>query len=207
MRTIALAVGAALAAFAIGGLECRGGLVPREVAGAMPRKADRQSERIEPAMPQRRLLGMLTPSSNTVLEPLVSALLSELPEVTAHFGRFRVTEISLDDSALGQFDLEPMLSAARLLADARVEVIAWNGTSAGWMGFEADERLCTRITRETGVPAASSVLALNEALALTGVRRLGLVSPYIDEIQARIIANYATAGIDCVAERARRKSE
>ena len=55
-------------------------------------------------MKKRVLLGMLTPSSNTALEPLTSAMLGGLPEVSVHFGRFRVTEISLKDAALGQFD-------------------------------------------------------------------------------------------------------
>jgi maleate isomerase len=42
----------------------------------------------------RTLLDMLTPSSNTVLEPLTSAMLADdLPDVTAHFARFPVREI------------------------------------------------------------------------------------------------------------------
>ncbi|MGZ0220268.1 MAG: Asp/Glu/hydantoin racemase, partial [Acidimicrobiales bacterium] len=42
---------------------------------------------------------MLTPSSNTVLEPYVGAILHELlPEVTAHFQRFTVQSIGLDDT-------------------------------------------------------------------------------------------------------------
>ena len=146
------------------------------------------------------LLGMLTPSSNTVLEPVVGAMLADLPDVTAHFGRFRVTEISLREAALGQFDNEPILEAARLLADARLDVIAWNGTSSAWLGFDADRRLCEEIERETGIPATSSVLALNEIFAETEVSRFGLVTPYIDEIQQAIIENYSGAGFQCVAE-------
>jgi maleate isomerase len=152
-------------------------------------------------MAKRVLLGMLTPSSNTVLEPVTSAMVTGLPEVTAHFARFRVTEISLREAALDQFDEAPLLEAAALLADARVAVIAWNGTSAGWLGFERDAALCEHITARTGIPATSSVLALNEVLRATGVTRLGLVTPYLDEIQRRIVANYAAAGIACVAER------
>lgn len=150
---------------------------------------------------KRVLLGMLTPSSNTALEPLTSAMVAGLPEVSAHFGRFRVTEISLRAQALGQFDIEPILQAARLLADARVDVIAWNGTSSGWLGFGADEDLCAAITRETGVSACTSVLALNEAMTLSNRRRFGLVTPYLDEVQARIVDNYRRSGFDCVAQR------
>ena len=150
---------------------------------------------------KRVLLGMLTPSSNTALEPLTSAMLAGLPEVTAHFGRFRVTEISLEPQALGQFDERPILEAARLLADARVDVIAWNGTSSGWLGFEADVALCRRIEQETGVQCCTSVLALNEIMERTGRRRFGLVTPYLADVQSAIVANYARSGFDCVAER------
>jgi len=156
-------------------------------------------------MKDRVLLGMLTPSSNTVLEPEIGAMLADLPDVTAHFGRFRVTEISLRDAALGQFDRAPILEAARLLADARLDVIAWNGTSSAWLGFDTDLLLSAEIERETGIPATSSVLALNEIFAETGVSRFGLVTPYTDEIQESIIKNYAGAGFECIAERHLRK--
>ena len=149
----------------------------------------------------RVLLGMLTPSSNTALEPLTSAIVSQLPEVSAHFGRFRVTEISLAPQALGQFDETPILEAAGLLADARVDVIAWNGTAAGWLGFDADEALCKRITETTGIPACTSVLACNELMQRTGRTRFGLVSPYLAEVQRRIEENYARNGYECVSER------
>ena len=152
-------------------------------------------------MDRRVRLGFLTPSSNTVLEPLTTAMAAGLPGVSVHFSRFRVTEIALSDAALAQFDDAAVLQAAALLADARVDAIAWSGTSASWLGFDRDEALCRRIQDATGIPATSSVLALNEALARTGVRRLGLVTPYRDDVQARIVANYAGIGVDCAAER------
>jgi maleate isomerase len=144
---------------------------------------------------------MLTPSSNTVLEPVASAMLAELPEVTAHFSRFRVTEIALSGPALAQFDDGEILRAAELLAHAKVNVIAWNGTSASWLGFDRDQRLCERITSATGIPACTAILALNELLELTGARRVGFLTPYLDDVQARINANYRTAGFDIVADR------
>jgi maleate isomerase len=152
-------------------------------------------------IPPRTLIGMLTPSSNTVLEPAIAAMLAGLPDVTAHFARFPVTEISLSSQALGQFRNAPMVEAARLLADARVGAICWNGTSAGWLGFDADERLCDEISAATGIPACSSVTALNELFRLTGVRRFALVTPYLDTVQERIMRVYAGAGFTCVAER------
>lgn len=148
----------------------------------------------------RHLIGMLTPSSNTVLEPYTARMLEPLfPAVSAHFGRFRVTRIALDDSASDQFRQEPILAAAELLADARTDIIAWNGTSASWLGFDTDERLCAQIHARTGVKATSAILSLNRLIAERGVKRLGLVTPYTDDVGARIVANYASIGVEVVA--------
>jgi maleate isomerase len=146
-------------------------------------------------------LGMLTPSSNTSLEPITTAMIAGLSEVSAHFSRFKVTEIALSNKALAQFNNDELLRAAELLADARVDAIGWNGTSSGWLGFDADVRLCERITAETGIPATTSMLALNEILAQRKVTRLGYVTPYLDDVQARILENYAKLGIACQGER------
>lgn len=146
-------------------------------------------------------LGVLTPSSNTALEPLTSAIVASIPGASAHFSRFKVTEIALSDQALGQFDDTRILPAADLLADAEVDAIGWSGTSAGWVGFESDRRLCQRITERTGIPATTAVLALNELLELRGIRRIGLVSPYTSDVQRRIADNYRAMGVQVVGER------
>ena len=152
-------------------------------------------------MADRVFLGMLTPSSNTILEPVTTAMISGLPEVTAHFSRFKVTEIALSGPALAQFDDSEILRAAELLAHAKVNVIAWNGTSSGWLGFERDVRLCERIIEATGIPACTAMLALNEILEKTRAKRVGFVTPYLDDVQARINTNYENAGFHVVAER------
>ena len=152
-------------------------------------------------MTERVFLGMLTPSSNTILEPVTTAMISGLPEVTAHFSRFKVTEIALSGPALAQFDDSEILRAAELLAHAKVNVIAWNGTSSGWLGFERDVQLCERITQATGIPACTAMLALNELLEKTGAKRVGFVTPYLDDVQARINANYEKAGWTVASDR------
>lgn len=148
----------------------------------------------------RALLGMLTPSSNTVLEPVTFGLLRDVPEVSAHFARFAVTRIALSEGALAQFDTSGVMQAAALLSHARCQVIGWSGTSSSWLGFDSDERLVRAIEAETSAKGCTSVLALNEILKRTGARRLGLVTPYLYDVQSKIIANYAAAGFEVVAE-------
>lgn len=146
-------------------------------------------------------LGMLTPSSNTALEPITCAMLAGIDDVSAHFSRFKVTEIALSEAALRQFDASEILRAAELLAHAKVDVIAWNGTSASWLGFDRDERLCEQITAATGIKACTTVLAYRDLLRRIGAKRIGLVTPYRKDVQARIIANWNSEGLNCFAER------
>jgi len=145
-------------------------------------------------------LGMLTPSSNTVLEPMLARMTGQ-SDLGIHYSRFRVTEISLSQDGLGQFGFDAMVRAAELLAHAKVDAIAWNGTSAGWLGFRQDEELCRRIEAATGIPATSAVLGFREAFAALGTTRIGLVTPYTQDVQNRIMANWDAAGFPCTAER------
>lgn len=145
-------------------------------------------------------LGMLTPSCNSVLEPMTSAIVANLDGVTAHFSRFRVEEISLREPSIRQFEQTPMLQAASLLADAKVDVIAWNGTAGSWLGYDNEVALCASITRETGIPATTTLLTIDQLFRVNQVARFGLVSPYTEDVQKQIIANFAARGFECVAE-------
>lgn len=151
--------------------------------------------------------GMLTPSSNTVLEPVTAAMLADVSGATAHFGRFRVTQIALSDIANRQFDEAEIVRAASLLADAKVDMIAWNGTSASWLGLDRDERLVMAIERETGIPAATCVLAYRDLFARASVQRIGLVTPYTSDVQTRIMSTWTAAGMPVGPERHMRQSD
>ena len=48
---------------------------------------------------------------------------------------------------------------------------------------------------------AEVVDALNEILTQTNRKHFGLVTPYLDEVQEKIVANYKRSGYEVVAER------
>jgi maleate isomerase len=145
-------------------------------------------------------LGVLTPSSNTVLEPATMRLAAPLADrLSIHVARFPVTRIDDDTDSHGQFALAAMLPAVRLLADARVDAFLWSGTAASWEGLATDEALLAAIEAETGKPATTSTLALVAAFQRLGVRRYGLVVPYVESIAAAIERNFAAEGFACVA--------
>ena len=152
-------------------------------------------------MTTRVRVGLLTPSSNTIMEPRAAQLVSELDGVSVHFGRFSVTRISMGEDALGQFKFAPQIAAAELLADAKCDVIAWGGTSGGWLGVDNDRKLCAAISERTGVPSTTSTLATLDGFRAFGAKTYALATPYLDEIQQAIIANFGALNFDCVAER------
>jgi maleate isomerase len=149
----------------------------------------------------RKRLGVLTPSSNTVLEPVVVELTAGLPNLSVHFTRFRVTEISLSEAGLKQFAMDAIVEAARLLSDARVDAISWSGTSAAWLGLDYDRALCAAILKDTGTPATTATLSIVDALRARGIGRVGLVTPYTESVQQRIVDTFANESIEIVAER------
>jgi len=147
---------------------------------------------------QTKALGMITPSANVVVERVTNAILQDFPEVSGHFSRtpvFGSSENYKDDH-----DWDGMLGAARLLAHARLDVVCWNGSKGVSLGFDADHTLCERITAETGIPATTSIVALEEVLRATKTRNIGLVSPHTDSYQEKVVAAFGKRGWPCVSE-------
>jgi len=155
-----------------------------------------------PATTRPRRIGMIVPSSNTCLEPQTYRILGGRTDVTVHFTRIPVTRIALDDSANRQFDPAVMREAAGLLATADVDVIAWNGTSGSWLGSAHDRELAEEITGATGIPATTSTLAYLEAFRTFGTERIGLFTPYTEDVNHQVIASYEREGIKTVDHRA-----
>lgn len=155
-----------------------------------------------PSPTRPRRIGMIVPSSNTCLEPQTYRILDGRTDVTVHFTRIPVTRIALDDSSDRQFDPAVMREAARLLATADVDVIAWNGTSGSWLGSAHDQDLVQEIKDATGVPATTSTLAYLEAFRAFGTERIGLFTPYTEDVNHQVIASYEREGIKTVDHRA-----
>ncbi len=145
---------------------------------------------------------MITPSSNTVLEPETVRMAAAFEDrLSIHFARVGVTHISTSSQSSDQFGFEGLVSAARLLADARPDVIVWNGTAASWLGLERDNDLAGQMAEATGIVCATTMLFYKAAFAALGIRRLALVTPYTTAIQTRVIENLGKLGLDVVAER------
>jgi maleate isomerase len=149
--------------------------------------------------PRVARIGMIVPSSNTCLEPTTYRMLGERTDVSVHFTRIPVSRVGLDGTSDAQFDTAGMEAAAVLLATAGVDVIAWNGTAGSWLGTAHDRAITDAITAMTGVRALTSTQACLAAFGALGVRRVGLVTPYPDDMNAKIAECYRDEGITVTA--------
>ena len=147
-----------------------------------------------------RRIGMILPSSNTVVEPVCIAMAARLPSVSVHFARFALTAVKVDNPAAAYYDSGALLGAAKLLADARCEAICWNGSAGGLVGFGRDRQLCDEIRAATGIAATTSTLALADEFNRSGVRRFAMVTLNPPEMNLTIRATFAAAGFACVAD-------
>jgi maleate isomerase len=144
-------------------------------------------------------IGHVVPSSNVAVEPLCYALDAAAGHVaTHHFARLSVTRVSDDPRSDAQFARTKQLEAVRLLAEAPLHALAWNGTAASWRGIADDRDLVRAIGEATGLPATTATLALLATYARRGWRRIALAVPYTAALTDAIVRAYAGEGLEVV---------
>ena len=99
-----------------------------------------------------------------------------------------------DDAALVR-DIE---EHARLVADARPDLVVLNCTAAGMLaGAESINR---RLHAATGIRATTTIEAVMRALSAAGLRRLALMTPYVPDVVAAEIAFFEAQGLTVGAQ-------
>ena len=149
-------------------------------------------------MPEAKLrhFGVLIPSTNTTGEIEFSRLLP--PEWQAHYARLATS--SVNRTPFSPPKDEDVDYQAKLLGTARVEAVFLLQTSASLFsdGYCAD--VSRRISAAAGAPGFTSAMAIGEALQALGVKRVALVSPYSEPVNASAKRYYESRyGVSVVA--------
>lgn len=140
-------------------------------------------------------VGLMVPSSNTMMEPDFISRLG--PEVTLHTARMYLEDTTAEgeNRMLDEF----VLPAARDLATARVDVVVFGCTSAGALrGNAHDEELCRRIGEVTSAPVVSTIASVRSAVRRAGAEKVGVVTPYVEELNQKIKASVEADGVKVV---------
>lgn len=143
-----------------------------------------------PLQPTRRL-GLMIPSSNTMME--VDFIRHAPPGTAVHTARMYMEDTTADgeNRMLDEF----ALPAARDIGTARPDVVVFGCTSAGALrGNEYDTALCQRISELTGAPTVSTIGSVREAIQAAGASRIGVITPYVDQLNEKIKASIEADG-------------
>jgi maleate isomerase len=125
-----------------------------------------------------RHFGMLVPSTNTTNEIEYGRLAPALQVHTGRLGKGGDTPFSPSKD-------EDVAYQAKLLGDARVEVIALAQTSASLFADDYDAVTVKRMTEASGVPSLTSAQAVGRALQALKASRVAMVTPYSEEVIGR----------------------
>ncbi len=140
-----------------------------------------------------RHFGVLIPSTNTTVE-MECRLLPATYQ--AHFGR-------LKSSGGGSFSPsrdEDIDYQSHLLGTAKVEMVILAQTSASLFADDYDDIVTKRMSAGAGVPAITSAQAVGRAVRALGARRVAIVSPYSEAVNARAAHYFKTKhGLEVIA--------
>src|ERR1043166_5208551 len=145
------------------------------------RSRSEQSDGRNDAMP--RHFGILLPSTNTTCEIEFCRLPAELQVHTGRLGKGGTTPFS--PSLDADVDYQ-----AKLLGEARVEVIALAQTSASLFTDDYDAVTVKRMTEASGVPSLTSAQAIGRALRALAASRIALATPYAPDVIERAKCYY-----------------
>ena len=138
-------------------------------------------------------VGLMVPANNTTME---HELLAWLPEGSSCArlgiprGKAMLTPETLPDY------LDQAIRLAREFRDDEIDLVVYGCTAAGFMGgpardAEVAERLA-EVTRKRVITTASSMSAVLQDI---GARRIALVTPYLDPVNAQLKHFLDPAGI------------
>jgi len=136
-------------------------------------------------------IGLIVPSSNTVMEP-------DFHRHLGHAGLVSTARIFLE-SVTREAEIrmleEDLPKAAELIRTTAPDVVVFGCTSAGSLGSSAhDQAIGERIERLSGARAITVLQAVVSQLRNIGPRKLAVFTPYIEDLTRSVASSVAEAG-------------
>ncbi|MFQ6026796.1 MAG: aspartate/glutamate racemase family protein [Dehalococcoidia bacterium] len=147
----------------------------------------------KPAAGGKRV-GLIVPSTNTVMEP---DLYRHLPErVTVHTSRMLLegsVTIEAEEKMLDVY----LPECARQIGTMRPDVVVFGCTSAGALrGPAYEQELAEELSRITGAPTITIMGAVVDQLNRLGVKKVAVLTPYSEEVNETIQHSLETSGFE-----------
>jgi len=140
-------------------------------------------------------IGLLVPSSNTIME---ADFYRGLPSgATLHTARMYLSDTTVEGESAMLNDHFPI--ALRDLVTAKPNVIVFGCTSAGALqGNKNDALMCKRIEQEGSCKCISVIQSVSKAVLYHNIKKLAVITPYVEELNNRIKFSLEDEGINVV---------
>ena len=150
----------------------------------------------------RAVLGVLAPSTNTVVEPDYYRMAPD--GVTAHVARIHIRDQSLDsnenfEALLVQVREEIDAALARVLTCEPDGVVMGMSAETFWGGIEGSRDFQTRMESAADRPVFAGASASDQALRLYGARKIAVVTPYQPIADENVRRFFTESGYDVVS--------
>lgn len=140
-------------------------------------------------------IGLIVPSSNTVMEPDFHRQLGEKSIVST-------TRILLEDvtrEAECRMLEDPLTNAIELIGTTAPEIVVFGCTSAGALGTLAhDDGIAARIAKGANAQALTVLRAVLMDLGRIGPRKVAVFTPYVEDLTNGVAASLAEAGYPAI---------
>jgi len=141
------------------------------------------------------LIGVLTPQANTTVEPELWAL---MPPGWSLLNARLTSDLATIEARLVDYTTKFAETAERF-ANAPIDAVAVACTGASYLiGAEAEDRIVGEMEDRFGCPCLTAAIASVAALKAMGAKRIGLLSPYPDSLNARSTAYWQARGFEVV---------
>ncbi len=142
----------------------------------------------------RARVGLMIPSGNRLTEPQFRHFLPR--DIGVHVTRLQMTGKYSKGLAPLLVDVE---RAAAALADAKCDLIVFHCTANSMEhGPEGEQKILEAVRRGSGAEAMSTAQAVVEALRVSGIRKMVLVTPYVQSHNDHEIEYLSALGFETV---------
>ena len=150
------------------------------------------------------LIGLLTPQANTTAEAELSILLP--PGVGLLTSRLISTKSSMNDRLIEYID--QIDKNCESFANAPIKAIVFACTGASYfLEKSAEKTYFEEISKKRSYPIISATTAISDALAVLSVKRIGIVSPYADDLHEKAMSYWKANDFEIVATKRLKQSK
>ncbi|HEY1016484.1 MAG TPA: hypothetical protein VGE07_27485 [Herpetosiphonaceae bacterium] len=151
-----------------------------------------------------RKIGVLTPATNLTVEEELWSM--RQPGATLATARIVIEQVQWREPADLRRFVEGVVAAipaaAAQAAQAAPDLLLLGiSISVLWDGLGGNQALKARIREQTGLELVTPVDALERALRLFGAAKIGVVTPYPELADGKVVEFFAELGVEVLAQR------